>query len=404
MTIFSERESPIEEQTLLDGDNYMENYMETASDIEGLISMVSSLTDPTAIGRFESAVGDALSDHYANVSITMPLITEESLTLENEHTGTDDNEGTVGQFSDLNSQYMVAVANRIRAFFYAAVFPRGGMKLPIATLLVFLVVGIPAIFMYGSMHGRDRQHKSSPGQSTNRTEQVLQCALKLSGSDSIRGNSNATNYFLQGSGRRIDPKHCLEDDSLFSTVYSLIVIRESLKVANPSWHYSGDITSIADICRWKRVHCGKIADKEELSVTELIFNNAKLSGSIPSEIQWLKSLQVLHLYTNPEVTGTIPSELGMLTNLQQLEIHWTSLQGTVPKTLGHLSFLNEFLLYDTNVTGSVPDDICTLRDTGHLSRLDATCAGVSPGVQCACCTHCHHEQVSSPTSNSNAQS
>lgn len=224
-----------------------------------------------------------------------------------------------------------------------------------------------------------------------RLAKVLACASWLSGcpisqhDDPVRWK--VVEYFHQGSGMHIDTNDCKEEKSLFSTMYSLIAIRESLYVANPSWNEQRSyVTDLWTVCRWKRVECGRMEGSETPTVTALMLNSADLSGTVPSEIKGLWGLEYLNLVSNSGLVGSLPSELGMLRNLQHITVHYSNLSGTVPNTIGKLLKLEEFRLYGTKLIGTMPAEICSLRSKGSLSVLAADCSF----VECACCTDCKH--------------
>jgi Leucine-rich repeat (LRR) protein len=75
------------------------------------------------------------------------------------------------------------------------------------------------------------------------------------------------------------------------------------------------------------------------ALLELSLN--QISGSIPTAIQQLTSLEYLDVSFN-ELTGTIPSALGRLTSLQYLNLKSSELTGTIPSELGSLSQLGMY--------------------------------------------------------------
>ena len=237
--------------------------------------------------------------------------------------------------------------------------------------------------------------RSPTASNTNeRLEEVLTCASRHSGFD-INENDNphqwkAVQYLVNGGGKYVNTDDCHEKDALFSSVYSLIVLRESLSIDNPTWYAERSfVKSIGDLCRWKRVGCG-IASKDtgSLAITHIMLNHANLTGTIPSEIQGLWRLEFLDLNTNAGLSGSLQSDLGLLPYLQSLLVHNTNLEGTLSTSFGQLTRLHQFVLHDTKITGQMPVEVCALFANGDLRDLRANCDGQPYSVQCSCCTRC----------------
>eukprot|EP00656_Telonema_subtile_P024866 TRINITY_DN2701_c0_g1_i3.p1 TRINITY_DN2701_c0_g1~~TRINITY_DN2701_c0_g1_i3.p1 ORF type:complete len:144 (+),score=16.65 TRINITY_DN2701_c0_g1_i3:193-624(+) len=74
------------------------------------------------------------------------------------------------------------------------------------------------------------------------------------------------------------------------------------------------------------------------SVTKVELSGNLLTGSIPSELLSLTSLQNLDLSTN-SLSGSIPSQLSSLTSLQTLYFPKNSLSGSIPSQLSSLTSL-----------------------------------------------------------------
>ena len=94
----------------------------------------------------------------------------------------------------------------------------------------------------------------------------------------------------------------------------------------------------------------------------LIWNNRRLTGSIPVELGQLSQLQTLVLNNN-YLTGSIPAELGQLSQLRRLELSTNQLTGPIPPELGQLRQLQVLNLYNNQLTGHISPKI------GQLSQL-----------------------------------
>ncbi|XP_024539385.1 probable leucine-rich repeat receptor-like protein kinase At1g35710 [Selaginella moellendorffii] len=97
----------------------------------------------------------------------------------------------------------------------------------------------------------------------------------------------------------------------------------------------------------------------------------KLTGSIPSSFGELKSLQRLDLSSISELTGSIPERLGDLQNLEYLDLSGTKLSGSIPPSLGKLASLETLKISGTNVAGRYPDTL------GILKKLKLSGTGLT---------------------------
>jgi len=71
------------------------------------------------------------------------------------------------------------------------------------------------------------------------------------------------------------------------------------------------------------------------------------------------------------------------------------LTGTIPTELGALASLELLWLFNNNLSGSMPQDVCNLRTTngGLLFLLQADCKSE---VVCSCCTRCFKKKSHQP--------
>lgn len=207
---------------------------------------------------------------------------------------------------------------------------------------------------------------------------VFRCATTLSPqhddswTDDHSNQVTAAMWFVYGAGRNwnVTMPDCTHYQSSFATMFSILMIRESLHITDPSWN---SLTR-SDVCHWSKIHC--TADGV---VDGLGLNHANVTGSLPTE--WYGTGWItLDLYSNPNLTGTIPTQLGRLTSLQHLRMQQTGLEGTIPTELGYLTNLKELLLDATQLTGSVPNELCqipSLHNNIHVNcdRVQCTCCG-----------------------------
>jgi hypothetical protein len=209
-------------------------------------------------------------------------------------------------------------------------------------------------------------------------------------------------WFVIGAGRDINlDDDCTSQDSHFSILYSLLVLRESTGVSDPDWHTNVSLENASDVCKWTRVHCSSSSssssnsksnnDGEEILIEKLIFNNADLDGTIPPELMRLTSLTSLELNTNQQLNGFIPTSINQLTNLEYLYLQDTGLSGELPIEIGELTSLQTFFFDNTPLlVGTMPECICKLTKRGgggHLESLRGTCRS-RIFESCSCCTTC----------------
>ena len=81
-------------------------------------------------------------------------------------------------------------------------------------------------------------------------------------------------------------------------------------------------------------------------------NNMFLSGTIPSSLGDISSLQYILLASN-DLNGTIPSELAQLGNLTILDLQSNSLSGTIPTEFDLLTNLESFNYSGNSISGGL---------------------------------------------------
>ncbi|GKY94953.1 hypothetical protein MPSEU_000459900 [Mayamaea pseudoterrestris] len=126
-------------------------------------------------------------------------------------------------------------------------------------------------------------------------------------------------------------------------------------------------------CEWRGVYCGTvsnatlngtnywtmIANETNSSsgvITELVWAQQELSGSIPTEIALLSSLEYLDFGENA-LTGTIPEEIFSLSSLQRLFLQNNQLQGTLSESFSQLGRLVTFYGGNNLFTGAIPQGL-----------------------------------------------
>ncbi|OVA19732.1 Protein kinase domain [Macleaya cordata] len=140
-------------------------------------------------------------------------------------------------------------------------------------------------------------------------------------------------------------------------------------------------------CNWFGIYCNSKSEVAQISLKSL-----DLQGSLPSNLQSLKSLKTLVLsatnLTGPiprefgdyqelsyidlssnAISGEIPNEILKLKKLQSLSLNSNFLEGGIPSDIGNLSNLVYLTLYDNQLSGEIPKSI------GKLSKLEIFRAG-----------------------------
>ncbi|XVF63454.1 hypothetical protein PTKIN_Ptkin09bG0088200 [Pterospermum kingtungense] len=85
------------------------------------------------------------------------------------------------------------------------------------------------------------------------------------------------------------------------------------------------------------------------------FNKNKLSGTIPPKLFSSEMVLIHILFDGNQFTGSIPSTLGLVQTLEVLRLDRNALTGKVPSNLNNLTNINELNLAHNNLTGSLPD-------------------------------------------------
>ena len=142
--------------------------------------------------------------------------------------------------------------------------------------------------------------------------------------------------------------------------YILIVLNSILKQASTSTQIAIRVNPGTDHCVWIGIVCNTNTTDSlpDGLVTDLVWAELRLQGTIPTTLQYLSSLTKLDFGTN-ELTGTIPDVLYTnLTSLEYLYLHDNQLQGTLSNAgLAQLSNLKYLFLNDNRFTGPLPQNL-----------------------------------------------
>ncbi|PON65000.1 Serine/threonine protein kinase [Trema orientale] len=96
------------------------------------------------------------------------------------------------------------------------------------------------------------------------------------------------------------------------------------------------------------------------------FNKNQLSGTIPPQLFSSEMVLIHILFDGNRFTGTIPSTVGLVQTLEVLRLDRNALVGEVPSNLNNLTNINELNLAFNNLNGSFPD----LTGMNNLNYVD----------------------------------
>jgi Leucine-rich repeat (LRR) protein len=116
---------------------------------------------------------------------------------------------------------------------------------------------------------------------------------------------------------------------------------------------------------------------EARTLTELSLASNELSGTIPSVIFSLSSLEELILDFNKFTMEKLPPSINQLQNLKVFSCSKCGLTGTLPTELGDLKQLSSLRLDGNGISGSLPE---FLEDFLYLTSLDLSSQSRSPGL------------------------
>ncbi|CAN1295323.1 Probable LRR receptor-like serine/threonine-protein kinase At3g47570 [Linum perenne] len=113
------------------------------------------------------------------------------------------------------------------------------------------------------------------------------------------------------------------------------------------------------------------------TLKRLSFNNNKISGNIPSDIQYLVNLEEFWAYNN-YLLGTIPSSIEKLKSLEILQLRNNKLSGHIPFSMGNLTRLINLDISDNYLFGEIPASIQNCKQLLRLHIFGNHFTGVIP--------------------------
>ncbi|CAN1137342.1 Probable LRR receptor-like serine/threonine-protein kinase At3g47570 [Linum perenne] len=120
-------------------------------------------------------------------------------------------------------------------------------------------------------------------------------------------------------------------------------------------------------------HLGNLS----ISLKLLSFHTNKISGNIPSEIEYFVNLMGFWAYNN-YLSGTIPSSIGKLKSLEVLDLGNNKLSGHIPFSMGNLTRLFELSINNNYIFGEIPASIQNCKQIQSLNISHNYLTGVIP--------------------------
>ena len=164
--------------------------------------------------------------------------------------------------------------------------------------------------------------------------------------------------------------------------YAMATLYYATTQASEDWYDSQDWLSYTGECDWfsnsSEYPCNTTTGA--LEILDLPENN--LTGQLPDEIGYLRSLKQVFLPYN-FLEGTLPSQIGSLTNLEDLDLRSADLQGTVPTEIGLLANLESLSLQFNWMVGPLPSELGLLTNAYSLELYGNDFQGPFPSELCS---------------------
>ncbi|KAL1196501.1 putative LRR receptor-like serine/threonine-protein kinase [Cardamine amara subsp. amara] len=160
----------------------------------------------------------------------------------------------------------------------------------------------------------------------------------------------------------------LNRDGVLLLSFRYSIVDDPLSVLR-SWRFDDETP-----CSWHGVTC----DKSSRHVTVLSLPSSKLSGTLPSNLGSLSSLQRLDL-SNNSINGSFPVSLLNATKLRYLDLSDNHISGEIPASFGALSNLHMLNLSYNSFVGELPKTLGWNRNLTKISLKNNYFSGEIPG-------------------------
>uniref|UniRef100_A0A1J3K5Q1 Putative LRR receptor-like serine/threonine-protein kinase n=1 Tax=Noccaea caerulescens TaxID=107243 RepID=A0A1J3K5Q1_NOCCA len=165
-----------------------------------------------------------------------------------------------------------------------------------------------------------------------------------------------------------DQSLALNTDGILLLSFRYSIVDDPLSVLR-SWSYQDETP-----CSWHGVTC----DESSKQVTVLSLPSSNLSGTLPSNLGSLVSLQRLDL-SNNSINGSFPVSLLNATELRFLDLSSNYISGKLPASFGAFSKLNVLNLSDNAFVGELPMTLGWYRNLTEISLKNNYFSGEIPG-------------------------
>ncbi|WZZ72815.1 hypothetical protein YC2023_084185 [Brassica napus] len=165
-----------------------------------------------------------------------------------------------------------------------------------------------------------------------------------------------------------DRSLALNTDGVLLLSFRYSIINDPLSVLR-SWRYEDETP-----CSWRGVTC----EESSRHVTVLSLPSSKLSGTLPSNLGSLPSLQRLDL-SNNSINGSFPASLLNATELRFLDLSRNHISGELPASFGASSKLNVLNLSENAFVGELPATLGWYQNLTVISLKHNYLSGEIPG-------------------------
>lgn len=129
-----------------------------------------------------------------------------------------------------------------------------------------------------------------------------------------------------------------------------------------SWKSSNGWLSGSNDCEWEFVTCHESPQSLNGLVSALRLSKNNLIGTIPSEIEGIKQIEIVDLFDN-SLNGILPRSISSLSSLSTLDVEDNELSGNPFTSLSRsstpLSKLSRMRLSSNSFDGTISNDIGT---------------------------------------------